>query len=239
MSKKKLSPATIRLTIAGVKTYVDWCRDHDEMGMVELKAPKMPKLEIKTPLFLTNEQLVSYFKTVAEILEPSRTALLLLPYCGMRVTEICTVELKNITTETDKAGKRWTIILIRGKGNKFRSAPLLPQGTKILASYLQNWRSKQRKSKWLFPGKSESGVQKPLSAKTIQAHMRNIRKKIGLPEALTPHILRKTCFTHLYRRGVSLDTIARIAGHTNTEVTLKYYIAPTQKELLDELGRMV
>jgi site-specific recombinase XerD len=240
MSKRKLSPATIKLTLSGVRNYTDWCRKHEKNGCPVFDQPKVPKVEAKTPFILTADQLEQYFREVLKLKEPSRTALLIVPYCGLRVTELCRVELNRISSEEDKHGKRWTLIEVKGKGGKIRKAPLLPQASEILVRYLQGWRANQRKSKWLFPGKNNAKrFLDSLSPSTLQAHLRNIRQRIKLSEDLTPHILRKTCFTHLYRRGMSIQTIALIAGHESTETTMKYYIASSSKDVLNELGDVI
>jgi integrase/recombinase XerD len=247
MSKNNLSPATIRLTLSGVNSYTAWCRNHDDGGCPKFDEPKTPKIVQKDPFILNSNELFFYFKEVAKLKEPSRTALLIMPYCGLRVTELCRVELNRITSELDKKGKRWTVILVMGKGRKMRHIPLLPQASDMLIKYLNGWRSQQRKSKWLFPGKDikEKAGRKfqrfidSLSAKTLQAHLRNIRERMKLKSDLTPHVLRKTCFTYLYRQGMSIHTIAKIAGHESIETTMKYYIASSSRETLDELGGVV
>jgi site-specific recombinase XerD len=237
LSKLKLSPATIALTIAAIKSYTGWCRNHEEGGCPQFDQPKLPKRDLKIPFVLTTDQLSSYFKHVSKIDEPSRTALLILPFCGLRVTELCKVTLDRFRTNyRDKSGNNWTVFMIIGKGRKGRVAPLLRPGAEILREYLLKWRKKQRPSAWLFPGKNIKGRKTDaLSAKTLQAHLRHIRIRMNLPENLTPHVLRKTCFTNLYRKGVSIQTIAWIAGHSSIEMTMKYYIHVSTEDVLSEL----
>jgi site-specific recombinase XerD len=236
LSKMKLSPATIALTIAGVKSYTTWCRNRDPESCIQFMSPKLPKKELKIPFILTTVQLSTYLKQVARLAEPSRTAMLILPFCGLRVTELCTVPLNRLKTDyQDSKGNNWTVFRVLGKGRKERLAPLLKPGEEMLRAYLLSWRKKQHDAQWLFPGKMVERKVKPLSAKTVQAHLRHIRKRMGLPDQLTPHVLRKTCFTSLYRKGVSIETIAWIAGHSSIEMTMKYYISVSPEDVLSEL----
>jgi len=241
LKKKKLSSASIRLFFSGVKVYVDWCRDHEEGGCPELKMPRMPSEDPPDPFVLSTEQLHLYFKEVSKLNEPSRTALLILPFCGLRVSELCKLKRASVGSTIDEAGTSWLVFKLKGKGNKIREAPLFQQAYPILDSYMKDWRGTQPKSDWLFPGKyadKKNGGVTPLSAKTLQAHLRNIREKVNLPKQLTPHALRRTCFTNLHRQGVSIATIAKVAGHSNISTTIKYYIATSTADVLKELSAL-
>lgn len=238
LSEQKLSPATVRTTYAAIKSYTKWCRSHGELECAEFAQPQMPRAEEKQPFVLTTDQLSIYFREVAKLREPSRSALLMLPYCGLRVTEMCHLKLKNLSQEKDERGKVWIVFTLYGKGRKLRSCPLFESAKPVLSSYLVKWRKKQPISPWLFPafarGKDKTIVS--LSAKTLRFHLRNIRERMGLPEELTPHALRRTCFTYLYRKGVPIETIAKIAGHASVDTTLKYYIFSSTKDILNKLG---
>ena len=237
--EQKLNPASIRVTYAAIKTYTDWCRTHEDGGCPIFARPRMPHLEEKMPFVLTTDQLVLYLSEASKIAEPSRTALLLLPYCGLRVSELCKLRAVDIITETDETGERWTVLTVVGKGRKFRHMPIAHKAKPILLSYIRNWRIKHRDSKWLFPSKSKGKDDKKahLSAKTLQLHLRNIRERAKLPEELTPHALRRTCFTYLYRSGVPIETIAKIAGHSSVDTTMKHYIAVSTREVLKTLNK--
>lgn len=233
LSGRKLGPATIHLHIVGAKAYTEWCRIHDEHSCKEFIKPRLPKLSIKVPKVLSAQQSLSFLKEVYKLNDPAKTALLIMPFCGLRVNEMCSVKMKDIFTKNGKDGKTWTVFLVRGKGNKERVAPLFHDGAKILSKYLLGWRLK-RKSDFLFPGKSKEDGKEYLSPKTLQAHLRHIRGKVGVDD-LTPHLLRKTCFTSLHKKGVPIEIIAWIAGHSSIDTTLKHYISMTADDVISQL----
>lgn len=238
LSKKGLSAASIKLMYEGTKAYVNWCRDHGEVTCPNFARPKMPKDEKSKPFILQPNELVLYFQEVSKLSEPSRTALLILPYCGLRVSELCQLRLDNISSEYDKKGNKWIIFNVHGKGKKIRECPLALEGNNLLVKYLSGWRSRQSvKTKWLFPSKRGKNNLDHLSAKTLQLNLRNVRERIDLPKELTPHALRRTCFTYLYRKGVDVATIAKIAGHSSVDVTMKHYIQVSTQDILNKMNK--
>ena len=243
LTEKNLSAATIQLVFCGVRSYTEWCRTHDDGGCPEFAMPRLPKGDPPDPFVLSTDQLVLYFSEVSKLLEPSRTALLIVPYCGLRVTELCKQKMGQIGHETF-GGRKWIVFRMVGKGRKPRPVPLPKEAEAILKSYLLNWKAKQPKAKkkevdWLFPGKYQrKGVVTPLSSKTLQAHIRNIRERAGLPKNVTPHALRRTCLTNLYRKGLDIAIIAKIAGHASIETTIKHYIAMSPKDMLEKLAAL-
>ncbi len=238
LSEQDLSPASIHLIYEGVKAYTNWCRDHGEVICQSFSRPKMPKGEIREPFILQPKELNLYFKGVIKLKEPTRTALLILPYCGLRVSELCKLKLTDVGYEYDEAGVKWIVFDVKGKGDKIRRCPICLEANSIFKKYLEGWRTKvQRTGKpiWLFPSRYGKSKYVHLSPRTLQLTLRNIRDDMNLPKQLTPHALRRTCFTYLYRRGVDITTIARIAGHSSVDTTIKHYIHISTRDILNKM----
>jgi site-specific recombinase XerD len=233
---KGLTSASIRLSIVSVRKYLKWKRSQG-VQFAEFDSPDLPKLPSKEPFVLSDKDLAIFLSKAQLLPEPARTALLLLPLCGLRVSEICEMTLDRILPSKDDKGKVWTVFEVDGKGSKMRFAPIAPQGKKILQEYLTTWRSKRRfrNSNYLFPGK---GKRLHLSEKTLQAYVRDIRCDSRLSNEIVPHALRKTWLTKLHRKGVDLLHISKIAGHANIQTTFKYYIATEITDTLKELDKV-
>ena len=88
--------------------------------------------------------------------EPYLTAMLILPHCGLRITELVTLEVAGV-----KRVGSGVVLTVKGKGNKVRRVPLLSRGITLLGAYLAGWRSEGARSKsvWLFPSTRGSHVQ--------------------------------------------------------------------------------
>lgn len=238
LSNQDLSPASIHLIYEGVKAYTNWCRDHGEAICQSFSRPKMPSVEKKEPFILKPNELNLYFQGVLKLKEPTKSALLMLPYCGLRVNELCKLKLTDISYEYDKKGNKWVIFNVHGKGKKVRECPLYLDANQIIKKYLSGWRTevlKTNKTAWLFPSRRGKNKYIHLSARTLQLTLRNIRDDMNLPKQLTPHALRRTCFTYLYRKGVDIAVIARIAGHSSVDTTMKHYIHVSTKDILDKM----
>ncbi len=68
-------------------------------------------------------------------------------------------------------------------------------------------------------------------AKTQGVEAEEVRWRIG-----TLHDLRDTYLTNI--KGVSVDVLKRIAGHSSIATTLKYYTNPTERDAEDVLGAL-
>jgi len=234
LKAKHLTPASIRSNVVGAKRYIKWSRSQGQQ-IAEFEDPDLPKIPEKAPFVLSSDELAVFFNKAQLVDEPARTALLLLPLCGLRVSEICALNLSDILSSKDDKGKKWTVFEVTGKGSKLRFAPLPRSGKTILKIYLNGWRAKKKsKSNYLFPGKGKKPI---LSVKTLQAYVREIRLNSSLPDKLTPHALRRTYLTKLQKKGVDLLHISKIAGHSNIQTTFKYYLATDITDTLNEMNK--
>ena len=165
-----------------------------------------------------------------------RTAVMLLPCCGLRASELVSIRLAHIKRarvklrDKDRKGKpkyKTTLFLkVFGKGGKERHVPLMEEGVEILTGYLAGWRRTQP-GPWLFPRitKNRSGSgRRHISDRYLRDALQRMREPLGLDE-ITPHTMRRTYITTLWRKKVDLKTIADIAGHANVQTTIDHYIA--------------
>jgi len=74
-----------------------------------------------------------------------------------------------------------------------------------------------------------TGESKPKSAVgDYQRALREVFKNAKVPPAF-PHLFRHTCLTNMLAAGVPVETVAILAGHSSTKVTMKHYSHPSQK----------
>ena len=167
-----------------------------------------------------------------------RAMIELLYATGLRVTELCKLELSAVQRE---AG----ILRVTGKGNKQRLVPFGEAAGDAIDRYLANGRAallKRRASRYLFvtargsvSGKSTSGQaslgQASLGqgslgqAMTRQGFWKLLRRhgiKAGVTRALTPHTIRHTFATHLVEGGADLRSVQIMLGHADISTTQVY-----------------
>lgn len=226
-----LSPPTIRLKVAGTKSYLEW-REREGEKVTHFFAPALPKIIPKEPFALDANQLVDFWRACASHGDPLRTILTLLPLCGLRTEEIVTIRMEEgVSVKND-----WILLHVVGKGGKPRTVPLLPQGNPILGQYLHGWRVKNKiNNPYLFPGHSRG---RHYQSRTLRRHMAGLREEMGLDNKLTPHVLRKTYLTFLDLAGISPFAIAKLAGHSSPRTTHESYIHQSIDTLISRLGNV-
>jgi len=72
----------------------------------------------------------------------------------------------------------------------------------------------------------------PLNPDLVRRSVAAARKRLGLPDSLTPHALRHSFATHLLARGVDLRALQELLGHASLSST-QIYTAVDAARLLD------
>ena len=123
---------------------------------------------------------------------------------AIRVTELSKVRLEDINMQTK------TLHIINGKGGKDRYVPLEDKTLFYLDKYLSD--------KKLFKNKETLF---DLKAASIRSIVKNIGNQANVIHA-HPHRYRVTRITDLLRRGMKLEEVQLIAGHTDINTTASY-----------------
>ena len=154
-----------------------------------------------------------------------RAMLELLYACGLRVTELVSILLTELSMNDG-------VIRITGKGNKTRLVPLGEEAMSWINKYLTHARDqilKEKKSKFLF-------VTNRGEAMTRQTFWHIIKKyafAAGIKKSISPHVLRHAFATHLLNHGADLRVVQMLLGHSDISTTQIYtHIA---KERLKDL----
>jgi integrase/recombinase XerD len=120
---------------------------------------------------------------------------------GVREAELCSIEVSKINFQTNT-------IFITGKGKKDRLILM----SDVLKSKIQIYLS-NRNNRYLF----ESNRSTKYSTRRIQQLCAHFRFRADLNSVqLTPHTFRHIYNTRLAESGVSKETRALLAGHSNS-----------------------
>ena len=127
------------------------------------------------------------------------------------------------------------MILVRGKGDKDRLAPLSPPARAALSAWLEArdaWLAeKKTSSPWLFPSSGKSGR---LTRVRLFQIVKDLAAQAGIdPARVSPHVLRHAFATHLLANGADLRSIQAMLGHADLSSTEIY--AHVLDENLQEL----
>jgi site-specific recombinase XerD len=131
---------------------------------------------------------------------------------GCRVTELTLVELDDIDWEAKR-------VRLHGKGGKDRIVPINEKLLFYLKEYM-NWRIEHDvKDPYFFVHKKSPYVQ--LHKCGVEDLVKNIGLAAGV-EHPHPHRFRVTRITTLLKRGMKLEEVQVIAGHSNINTTANY-----------------
>lgn len=138
-------------------------------------------------------------------------AILLLLYgAGLRVSEALSLSGRDLPI-----GR---VIRVLGKRSKTRMVPILPAVKQAIEEYLSLCPYRVSGDSPVFVG-ARGGA---LSADLVRRAVRAARKRLGLPETLTPHALRHSFATHLLARGADLRSLQELLGHASLSSTQIY-----------------
>jgi site-specific recombinase XerD len=222
-------PGTVQAHLAGINRYTRWL---DTQGVVipEFFRAELPRQKRRVRDALTPEHLRLYLQLANELDEPLRTAVMLFPCTGLRSNEMATLKLNTAKRVPFRMGNGLTedktTLRVRGKGGDERVVPVLDEGVQILRSYFDRWRKYHSDTQWLFPGRYTSHI----STRSLREAVQKIRKPLQM--TFTPHTMRRTYLTSLYRQGVEPVMLAKIAGHADVKILMDHYLALDETDIV-------
>jgi integrase/recombinase XerD len=152
---------------------------------------------------------------------------LLLVNAGLRCDEIAHVKLSDIDVQDGRA-----VVNIKGKNSRFRFITLHQNVTNEVMLSIKALNIKP--SEYLLQGQDRAGNTvdgKALSNRAIWNRVTKLAERAGINRPISPHSLRRTCATLLYKRAVPIEVIQRILGHENVATTHRYIDKEMDKEV--------
>lgn len=132
---------------------------------------------------------------------------------GLRISEALSLGVASL--QDDPGSLRVT-----GKRSKTRVVPL-PEGTRHwLDRYATESRPKlvRKPVSILFLGARGGALSRQSAFAIVSLH----RKRAGIPQEVSPHVLRHTYAVHLLQGGADLRAVQELLGHASVESTAVY-----------------
>jgi len=216
---KQLSRRTVSKHISCLRSFYRFLMRENEAKENPFILASLPKKETMIPRFLYKEELEKLF-TISNLeheLGQRNQALLELLYAtGIRVSECCSLKLKDIDFHIGT-------ILVTGKGNKQRYVPFGSFAEKALHTYIEDGRNKlivanQQNNDDLFL--NHRG--KNLTPRGVRVILEKMIKETSLTNKIHPHMLRHTFATHMLDSGADIRSVQELLGHENLSSTQIY-----------------
>ena len=204
LEEKQSSHSYANQSINAIKNYVRLIGKSQEIVIDSITRPKK---EHKLPKVMSKEEV----KKVIDVTHNTKhkTMLMLAYSCGLRVSELASMKLKNIDSS------RMVVIIEQGKGRKDRVASLSEKMLQQLRQYYVEYKP----DTWLFEG---SDRKRHISTRTVQTVFNNGVRAVGIKKNLSFHSLRHSYATHMLEAGVDLRFIQELLGHRSSKTTEIY-----------------
>ncbi len=165
-----------------------------------------PIKDKKLPIVLCKEEVQSLFNQIYNL--KHKTILVLIYSCGLRVSELTNLRIKDIDSQ------RMLIQIRNSKGNKDRQVQLTKQILDLVKKYYNSYIPENYLINGVNGGK--------YSTASIQKIIKRMAYRAGIRKNVTPHTLRHSFATHLLEDGIDIRYIQTILGHSNIQTTQIY-----------------
>ena len=217
IQKENISPRSQARIISGIKAFYKYLIIEDYLKVNPTELIESPKIGLKLPDTLS---LIEIDKLIAAVDlstkqgERNRAIIETLYSCGLRVSELTSLQLSNIHF---KEG----YLKVIGKGDKERLAPIGGRAIKYLTLYINEVRNHQtiKKGHEDFVFLNNRGAK--LTRVMIFLIIQKLTEEIGLKKKISPHTFRHSFATHLIEGGADLRVVQEMLGHesiTTTEI---------------------
>lgn len=222
LARENLSPTSVNRLISAMRGLYKFL-------MFDRHITKNPAEDLQSqqttaylPKFLNQdeiEKLLQIPDVSGEIGLRDRAILETMYACGLRVSEVCTLQISDIELD---AG----ILTCKGKGNKTRKVPMGKSAVEWLKCYL----AKRRKNEnFEVQNLFVSMYGKPVSRQEIFILVKECGIKIGRDD-ISPHTLRHSFATHLVQNSADIRSVQQMLGHADISTT-QIYTHITDKQL--------
>ena len=143
-----------------------------------------------------------------------RTILELLYGCGLRVSELIGLRVRDVDLDEG-------LVRVRGKGSKERLVPVGSAARSAVRRYLRESRPEIERGHG--EGRMFLNLRgRPLSRMGVWKILRRHVERAGIEKRVTPHTLRHSFATHLLEGGADLASVQEMLGHADISTTEIY-----------------
>lgn len=216
MRRENISPSSCSRKLSAIRNFYIFLMTENIVDMNPAEKVDLPKLKRKIPEILTQDEVFRILDSIDDsdkFLIRDRAIMETLYACGLRVTELCGLQMGSIDM-------RERFVRVRGKGMKERIVPLGSSAVSAIEEYLS-------KARGLFPDKSSSYLflnknGKGLSRMGILNIVKKYAAAAGIKKKVYPHLFRHSFASHLLEGGADLRSVQEMLGHASIMTTEIY-----------------
>ena len=221
MDEDKISAASMNRELSSLRSLFRYLRRENRITQDIFSRITTLRTPRKLPSFVPESRMeplldrLQACSTEGDFREQRNALIIALFYsCGIRLAELQGIRLGDFAAD-------YTSLHIRGKGDKHRLIPILPE----LASRVRTHIDMLREMGLATASDSPLIVStngKPLSRSTIQRVVESELKGAQVQGKRSPHVLRHTFATHLLNKEADMRDIQELMGHSSLRTTQCY-----------------
>ena len=236
LGRNQRSRAVVQLRFSSLRSFYKFLVRRGMIDVTPIKGIWLPKVAKRLPRFLTAQQMLDLLDAPLKELERVRKnadgkvdassylrdrALLETIYsCGLRVSELCGLQVQDI---------QWSeqLARVKGKGKKERLVPIGEPALKAIRAY---WKSLEEPPSAAMPVfLAHPKKIAPMSPRVVQLRLKRYLEIARLDPELTPHKLRHSYATHMLDAGADLRSVQELLGHAHLVTTQVYTHVTTER----------
>lgn len=174
-------------------------------------------IEKKYPVYLTEDEvdLITGKTFMTERLNRVKDIFVFCCWTGISYRDVCNLRISDIECRN----KQYWLVVIRQKTDNISQIPLLDVPLKILEKYHPNFNMDS----------SDKSIFSISSNQRVNEYLKEITNICGIRKNISFHCSRHTFATLALNKGVSLESVSKILGHTNIRTTMIYANVTNQK----------
>jgi integrase/recombinase XerC len=215
LGTRRLARATVARKAAALRCYFAWSVRQGRLPLDPARSLRAPTGKGRLPRVLSAGEIETLLDRPAAsadgrasaLEQRDRAALELLYAAGLRVSELCGLDRRDV----DLRGRTVTVL---GKGGKERRVPMHDAAAAAMGEWLDNGRT-------AMPGPREAVF---VNQRGVRLGPRDVRRILDRLSASPthPHALRHTFATHLLDGGADLRVVQELLGHASLATTQIY-----------------
>lgn len=159
----------------------------------------------------------------APALEPVRQAFLFQCYTGLGYKDMATVTESDILID-EKTGIEY-ILKHRAKTGNPSIIPIITEARRIVDHFASH------------PQRIQRGLLIPtLTNQRYNNYLKQLGGLLNFKKVLTSHVGRRTAATTFLNKGVALESVSAMLGHSNTSMTQRHYATVNSDRVIRDLG---
>ena len=204
--------------LSGIRSFSKYLRLENIIETDPVELVSSPRPERKLPDVLSIEEVNRIISTVDLSRREgvrNKAMLEVLYSCGLRVTELCELQLSKVDFIDG-------VVQVIGKGNKIRTIPIGTTALQAIDDYLAEYRSQLIPMKGhedtVFLGRQGRG----LSRQMAFTMLRRVAIQAQIRKSISPHTFRHSFATHLIEAGADLRAVQEMLGNEQIATTEIY-----------------